>query len=82
MSVKFIVIASKPTVPWWMFYNAMPLPLQEGAKAHYMVKHNKNKFANGLNHINGIENFFVSCYTLATASRRGFAKFRLAKFKD
>ena len=40
-----------------------------GAKAHYRVKHSKNEFANGRNHINGIENFW------------GFAKFRLAKFR-
>ena len=40
-----------------------------GAKAHYRVKHNKNEFAKGHNHINGIENFW------------GFAKFRLAKFR-
>ena len=40
-----------------------------GAKAHYIVKHSKNEFANGKNHINGIENF------------RGYAKHRLAKFK-
>ena len=40
-----------------------------GAKAHYRVKHNKNEFANGRSHINGIENFW------------GFAKFRLAKFR-
>ena len=29
-----------------------------GAKAHYRVKHSKNEFALGKNHINGIENFF------------------------
>ena len=40
-----------------------------GAKAHYRVKHSKNEFANGKNHINGIENFW------------GYAKHRLAKFK-
>ena len=28
------------------------------ALAHYRVKHSKNEFANGKNHINGIENFF------------------------
>ena len=27
------------------------------ALAHYRVKHSKNEFANGKNHINGIENF-------------------------
>ena len=43
--------------------------LQEGAKAHYRVKHSKNEFANGRNHINGIENFW------------GFAKLTLAKFR-
>ena len=40
-----------------------------GVKAHYRVKHSKNEFANGKNHINGIENFW------------GYAKHRLAKFK-
>ena len=40
-----------------------------GAKAHYRAKHSKNEFANGKNHINGIENFW------------GYAKHRLAKFK-
>ena len=39
------------------------------AKAHYRVKHSKNEFALGKNHINGIENFW------------GYAKHRLAKFK-
>ena len=39
------------------------------AKAHYRVKHSKNEFANGKNHINGIENFW------------GYAKHRLSKFK-
>jgi len=35
--------------------------------AHYRVKHSKNEFVN--NHINGIEN------------SKGYAKYRLAKFK-
>ena len=39
------------------------------ALAHYRVKHSKNEFANGKNHINGIENFW------------GYAKHRLSKFK-
>ena len=39
-----------------------------GAKAHYRVKHNKNEFANGRSHINGIENFW------------GYAKARLSQF--
>ncbi|TQR53096.1 hypothetical protein [Campylobacter troglodytis] len=38
--------------------------LQEGVKARDFVKHSKNEFANGRNHINGIENFFRA---LATA---------------
>ena len=39
-----------------------------GAKAHYRVKHSKNEFANGKNHINGIENFF-SKRVLSVASK-------------
>ena len=52
-----------------------------GAKAHYRVKHSKNEFAKGKNHINGIENFFASLM-LATASRSGYAKHRLSNFKE
>ena len=44
------------------------------------VKHSKNEFALGKNHINGIENVFASLM-LANVSRRGYAKHRLAKFK-
>ena len=40
-----------------------------GAKAHYRVKHSKNEFAKGKNHINDIENFW------------GYSKHRLSKFK-
>jgi Transposase and inactivated derivatives len=40
-----------------------------GYRKHYRVKHGENEFANGHNHINGIENFW------------GLAKTRLAKFK-
>ena len=40
-----------------------------GYKRHYRVKHGENEFANGLNHINGIENFW------------GLCKVRLAKFR-
>jgi transposase len=40
-----------------------------GYKAHYRVKHSKNEFAKGKNHINGIENFW------------GLCKVRLAKFR-
>jgi len=40
-----------------------------GYKKHYRVKHGENEFANGFNHINGIENFW------------GVAKTRLSKFR-
>lgn len=40
-----------------------------GYKRHYRIKHNDNEFANGHNHINGIENFW------------GLCKVRLAKFR-
>jgi transposase len=40
-----------------------------GYKKHYRVKHGENEFANGNNHINGIENFW------------GLCKVRLAKFR-
>ena len=69
----------------WKAYDGL---VDYGAKAHYRVKHSKNEFANGKNHINGIENFFSKRVRaqklrlrLATASRRGYAKHRLSKFK-
>jgi transposase len=40
-----------------------------GYKRHYRVKHGENQFANGHNHINGIENFW------------GLCKVRLTKFR-
>ena len=40
-----------------------------GYKKHYRVKHNDNQFADGQNHINGIENFW------------GLCKVRLSKFR-
>lgn len=40
-----------------------------GYKKHYRVKHGNNEFANGRNHINGIENFWA------------IAKTRLSKFR-
>lgn len=40
-----------------------------GYKRHYRVKHSENEFADGRNHINGIENFW------------GLCKVRLAKFR-
>ena len=67
--MKFTAIAGKPMMAMWIFCFALLVTLQEEAKAHYRVKHNKNEFANGRSHINGIENFW------------GFAKFRLAKFR-
>ncbi|WP_185908746.1 hypothetical protein [Campylobacter troglodytis] len=45
-------------MPWWIFYNARLATLQEGAKAHYRVKHAKFEFANGRSHINEIVNFW------------------------
>ena len=50
----------------WKAYDGL---VDYGTKAHYRVKHSKNEFANGKNHINGIENFW------------GYAKHRLSKFK-
>ena len=50
----------------WKAYDGL---VDYGAKAHYRIKHSKNEFANGKNHINGIENFW------------GYAKHRLSKFK-
>lgn len=40
----------------WKAYDGL---INYGAKEHYRVKHSKNEFANGKNHINGIENFVV-----------------------
>ncbi|WP_454990676.1 IS1595 family transposase, partial [Campylobacter rectus] len=39
----------------WKAYDGL---VDYAALAHYRVKHSKNEFANGKNHINGIENFF------------------------
>ncbi|MBR0071539.1 MAG: IS1595 family transposase [Campylobacter sp.] len=50
----------------WKAYDGL---VDYGAKAHYRVKHCENEFANGRNHINGIESFWA------------FAKHRLSKFK-
>lgn len=50
----------------WKAYDGL---VDYRAKAHYRVKHNQNEFANGKNHINGIENFW------------GYCKHRLSKFK-
>ena len=40
---------------YWKAYDGL---VDYGAKAHYRVKHSKNKFAVGKNHINGIENLW------------------------
>ena len=61
----------------WKAYDGL---VDYGAKAHYRVKHSKNEFANGKNHINGIENFSqreccehkscdLHCYCLLKRSR-------------
>lgn len=50
----------------WKAYDGL---VDYGAKEHFRVKHCKNEFANGKNHINGIENFW------------GYCKLRLSKFK-
>ncbi|NLK66413.1 MAG: IS1595 family transposase [Campylobacteraceae bacterium] len=50
----------------WKAYDGL---VDYGAKAHYRAKHSKDEFANGRNHINGIENFW------------GYCKHRLSKFK-
>ena len=50
----------------WRSYNGL---VDYGYKEHYRVKHSANQFADGRNHINGIENFW------------GICKVRLAKFR-
>ena len=50
----------------WKAYDGL---VDYGAKAHYRVKYCKNKFANGRNHINGIENFCGYCKTRMTKFR-------------
>ena len=44
----------------WRAYDGL---VDYRAKAHYRVKHSKNEFALGKNHINGIENFFASFHS-------------------
>ena len=51
---------------YWGAYDGL---VDYGAKAHYRVKHSKNEFAIGNNHINGIESFWA------------YTKLRLSKFK-
>ena len=43
-----------------------------GAKAHYRVKHSKNEFANGKNHINGYRKPFYQreCVLLVASKAR------------
>ncbi|MFN8367248.1 MAG: IS1595 family transposase [Candidatus Kapaibacterium sp.] len=50
----------------WRAYNGL---VDVGYKRHYRINHEKNEFAKGSSHINGIEGFW------------GFAKTRLSKFR-
>ena len=50
----------------WRSYDGL---VDYGYKQHYRVQHSDNQFADGRNHINGIENFW------------GLCKVRLAKFR-
>ena len=50
----------------WKSYDGL---VDYGYKQHYRVKHSSNQFADGRNHINGIENFW------------GLCKVRLSKFR-
>ena len=50
----------------WKAYDGL---VDYGYKQHYRVKHSNNQFADGRNHINGIENFW------------GLCKVRLSKFR-
>ena len=50
----------------WKSYDGL---VDYGYKQHYRVKHSDNQFADGRNHINGIENFW------------GLCKVRLSKFR-
>ena len=54
----------------WKAYDGL---VDYTALAHYRVKHSKNEFANGKNHINGIENFLSaasSCYCFPKGHER------------
>lgn len=42
----------------WPVYDAL---VDFGYKKHYKVRHSQNEFANGTNHINGIESFWSFC---------------------
>ena len=42
---------------WRAYDGLVDYGAKEHYKEHYRVKHSKNEFANGKNHINGIENF-------------------------
>ena len=62
----------------WKAYDGL---VDYAALAHYRVKHSKNEFANGKNHINGIENFFSKRVrkrrTVATAEKPSKENFLL-----
>lgn len=60
----------------WIAYDGL---VDYGVKAYYRIRHCKNEFAKGRNHIKWQKLF---CFvTLTTASRMGYAKHRLIKFK-
>ena len=66
----------------WMAYDGL---VDYGAKEHYRAKHSKNEFANGKNHINGIENFLAaisSCYCFLKSYKRSEVEFRYNNSKD
>lgn len=50
-----------------------------GYKKHFRVQHVENEFANGRNHVNGIENFWGLC-KVRLAKFRGVHKFYLHIF--
>ena len=60
----------------WKAYDGL---VDYGAKAHYRVKHSKNEFANGKNHINGIKNFFSKRVRLIS-SKQNAAKHKSCDF--
>ena len=60
---------SKESVIYTDGFEAYDGLVNYGYKKHYRVKHSQNEFANGKNHINGIENFW------------GLCKVRLSRFR-
>ena len=62
-------VAGKDSVLYTDGFKSYDGLVDYGYKQHYRVKHSANEFANGRNHINGIENFWGHC------------KVRLSKFR-